>query len=336
MPRSEPLILVLKVLRHLQDAHSASLGATLEEIAEACEVSTRTIRRKLKALEEAGIALEESIDDDRRKRYSVDHKTMPAAHVSFEPFEAAALFVADGMMAAMEGLPLAKEARAALDKATEGVPISFRHELKELVEALHGSLLSSHEYAPFGKRFVELIDAVAERWPVEIDYRSLTTPHTTKTHLIYPYLIHCQTGTVYVVARKDDQDRFLTFALDRIEAVRVRDEEQFVRDASFDAEAFVAESFNGYHEGEVVTVRVRFEAQIARVIRERSWHASQQLTELPDGALEVTFRTAGPTGVLHWSNSFVPHSRVLEPEHLAERQREAARAWVALLDAPKP
>lgn len=335
MPRGEPLILVLKVLRHLQDAHSASLGATLEEIAEACEVSTRTIRRKLKALEEAGIALEEAIDDDRRKRYSVDHKTMPAAHVTFEPFEAAALFVADGMMAAMEGLPLAKEARAALEKATQSVPISFRHELRELVEALHGSLQSSHEYAPFGKRFVELIDAVAERWPVEIDYRSLTTPHTTKTHLIHPYLIHCQAGTVYVVARRADdrgQERFLTFALDRIEAVRVHDEDQFVRDASFDAQAFVAEGFNGYHEGELVTVRVRFEAQIARVIRERSWHASQQITELPGGALEVTFRTAGPTGVLHWSNSFVPHSRVLEPEYLAERQREAARAWVALLE----
>jgi hypothetical protein len=105
-----------------------------------------------------------------------------------------------------------------------------------------------------------------------------------------------------------------------------------VRDAGFDAQAFVAESFNGYHEGDVVTVRVRFEAQVARVIRERSWHPSQQLAELPGGALEVSFRTAGPTGVLHWSNSFVPHSRVLEPAYLAARQREAARAWVALLE----
>jgi proteasome accessory factor B len=341
MPRGEPLILLLKVLRFLQDAHAASLGPTIEEIAEACEVSTRTIRRKLKALEEAGIPLKESADDDRRKRFTIDHKLMPAAHVSFEPFEAAALFVADGMMAAMEGLPLAKEARAALEKATQGVPISFRAELKNLVDALHGSLQSSHEYAPFGRRFVDLIDAIAERWPVEIDYRSLassTSPGVSKTHRIHPYLIHCQTGTVYVVARKvreapeNGRDRFITYALDRIEAVRVHDDEPFVRDPSFDAQAFVAESFNGYHEGEVVTVKVRFEAEVARVIRERTWHPSQSIEEQPEGAVVVTFRTAGPTGVLHWSKSFLPHARVLEPPQLAERQREEARAWLERLE----
>ena len=122
MPRGEPLILLLKVLRFLQDAHAASLGPTIEEIAEACEVSTRTVRRKLQVLEQAGVAIEESFDDDRRKRYSLDHKLMPVAHVTFEPFEAAALFVADGMMAAMEGLPLAKEARGALERRPRACP----------------------------------------------------------------------------------------------------------------------------------------------------------------------------------------------------------------------
>lgn len=333
MSRGEPLILLLKVLRQLQACHSASLGATLEELAETCEVSTRTIRRKLKALEDAGVPIEESTDDDRRKRYKVDFKHMPAAHVSFEPFEAAALFVANGMMAAMEGLPLAKEARAAMDKATEGVPVSFRAELRELIEALHGSIQGQHEYAPFGKRFVELIDAIAERWPVEIDYRSLSSPEQTKTHMIHPYLVHCQSGTVYVVARKAGVERFITFALDRIEAVRVHDDELFIRDPGFDPQRFVAESFNGYHEGEVMTVRVRFEASVAKVIRERSWHSSQQIEEADSDAIVVVFRTAGPQGVLHWSKSFLPHSRVLEPAWLAERQREEARAWLEQLES---
>lgn len=332
MPRGEPLILLLKILRKLQACHSASLGATLEELAEACEVSTRTIRRKLQALENAGIPIEESTDAvDRRKRYKVDHKLMPAASVSFEPFEAAALFVADGMMAAMEGLPLAKEARGALEKAIEGVPISFRNELNELVSALHGSLQSTHEYAPFGRRFADLVDAIAERWPVDIDYRSPSRSEA-KTHRVHPYLVHCHTGTVYLVARKPHRERFLTFALDRIEEVKVHDEELFVRDAEFDAKNFVAESFNGYHEGAVVGVTVRFEAPVATVIRERAWHPSQQIRELGGGAIAVDFQTAGPIGVLHWSKSFLPHVRVLEPVWLAERQREEALEWLDELE----
>ncbi len=330
MSRGEPLILLLKVLRHLQACHSASLGATLEELAEACEVSTRTVRRKLRALQEAGIPIEETIDYDRRKRYSINHKLVPSTHVSFEPFEAAALFVAEGMMAAMEGLPLAKEARAAMDKATHGVPAAFRDELNQLLGALHGSLQGQHEYAPFGTRFINLVDAVSERWPVEIDYRSLSRQRA-KTHRVLPYMLHCQAGTVYLVARKPDSDKTLTFALDRIEDVRVHDDEQFDRDPTFDPARFVSESFNGYHEGEVVEVKVRFEAPVAKVIRERRWHSSQRVKELADGAIEVTFNTAGPTGVMHWTHSYLPHVRVLAPEWLAERQIEAAREWLGKL-----
>lgn len=333
MPRGEPLILLLKVLRHLQACHRAGLGATIEDLAESCEASTRTIRRKLKALQDAGIPLEEAVDEERRKRFKVDPALMPAAHVSFEPLEAAALFVADGMMAAMEGLPLAKEARAAMEKASEGVPASFRDELRELVDALHGSIQGRHEYSSFGRRFVDLIDAIAERWTVEIDYRSLSNPQEAKTHVIQPYLVHSLAGTVYVVARKPDVSRFLTFALDRIDAVRVRDDEVFVRSAEFDAQAFVAESFNGFHEGEVTVVRVRFEAPVAKVIRERTWHASQTISDVDEGAIEVRFETAGPQGVLHWVKSFLPHARIVEPEWLAERQCEEARAWLAMLES---
>jgi proteasome accessory factor B len=330
MSRGEPLILVLKVLRHLQASHQAGLGVSLEELAEACGVSTRTVRRKVRSLQEAGIPVKESSDDERRRRYTLDHRALPAAEVSFEPFEAAALFVAEGMMAAMEGLPLAREARAALEKAQEGVPIAFRNELQELVEALHGSLSSRHAYAPFGRRFVDLVDSIGERWPVTIAYRSLQRDEA-RSHLIHPYLFHCQSGTVYLVARRPGGDRFLTFALDRIDAVEVHDEQCFQRETSFNAAAFVAQSFGGYHEGEVEVVRLHFASPVARVIRERTWHESQELIDLPYGGVEIRFRTAGPTGVLHWAKAFLPHVRIVEPSWLAERQRQEAQRWLEAL-----
>jgi predicted DNA-binding transcriptional regulator YafY len=333
MSRGEPLTLVLKVLRQLQAGHAAGRGATLEELAADCEVSTRTIRRKIGALRDAGIEIVEAIDEDRRKRYALDHARLPSSHVTFEPFEAAALVVADGMMASMEGLPLAREARAAIEKATTGVPVAFRRELEGLVGALRGTLTSSHDYAAHGRRFTNLVDAIEERWPVEIEYRSLSSPGGTKTHVIHPYLVHCQAGTVYVVARRAGEDRILTFALDRIDAVRVRDDDSFERPAGFDPERFVAESFNGYHGGEVALVRVRFAAEVARVIRERVWHGSQRIEDARDGAIVVTFETAGPLGVLHWAKSFLPHATILEPRWLAVRQREEVMAWLAALDS---
>ena len=105
-----------------------------------------------------------------------------------------------------------------------------------------------------------------------------------------------------------------------------------MRDAAFDPKTFVAESFNGYHEGEVVGVTVRFEAPVATVIRERTWHPSQQIRELGAGAIAVDFQTAGPIGVPHWCKSFLPHARILEPLWLAERQREEALEWLDELE----
>lgn len=318
------------VLRELQGCHRVGAGATLEELAESCGVSTRTVRRKLEALEEAGIPVEAVSCGDGRKRYRVDHTLLPATHVTFDPEEAAALYVAEGMMASMEGLPLVKEAREALAKATAGVPSGLRQDLTRHVEALRGSLQGQHEYGPYRARFLDLVDAIGERWPTDIDYRSPGRAEP-RTYRVEPYLLHCQAGTVYLVARWEGRQSPTTYALDRIVAVRPDVEGSFVRDASFDPERFVAESFGGYHEGELVDVAVRFEAPVASLVLERTWSASQTVEETDDGGVVLRLRTAGPTGVLHWAKAFLPHSRILAPAWLAARQAEEARAWAERL-----
>ncbi len=333
MSRGQPLVLLLQVLHELQGCHRLGAGVSLEELAEACEVSTRTVRRKLEALGEAGIPVEKAKCDDGRTRYRVDHRLLPSTHVTFDPEEAAALYVAEGMMASMEGLPLVKEAREALEKASKGVPAALRRELTRHVEALRGSLQGQHEYAPYRVRFRDLVDAICERWPTEIDYRSPGRAEP-RPYRVEPYLLHCHAGTVYLVARWEGRDGLSTYALDRIAAARPDTEATFARDPAFDPQRFVGESFGGYHEGELVDVSVRFEPAVAPVILERTWHGSQRTEQTPDGAVVVRLRTAGPTGVLHWAKAFLPHSRILAPAWLADRQRGEALAWAESLAAP--
>jgi proteasome accessory factor B len=196
--------------------------------------------------------------------------------------------------------------------------------------AIRGSLQGRHEYGRFRVMFRDMVDAIWARWTLEIDYQAYGKEEP-RTHRVEPYLVHCQAGTVYLVGRIVGKDTLTTLALDRIEAMRVHDDELFVRNADFDPETFVDESFGGWHEGDVVAVRVRFDPPVATIIRERTWHPSQQIVEREGGGLDLLLETAGPTGVLHWTKSYLPNARIIEPAWLAERQRADADAWVERL-----
>jgi predicted DNA-binding transcriptional regulator YafY len=75
-------------------------------------------------------------------------------------------------------------------------------------------------------------------------------------------------------------------------------------------------------------VKVRFSPRMAHAIKDRIWHASQQVTEEPDGSLLLSFRAGGRMEILSWLLSYGPHAELLSPldlrEELARMVRETA------------
>ncbi|MBC7324085.1 MAG: WYL domain-containing protein, partial [Moorella sp. (in: Bacteria)] len=74
-------------------------------------------------------------------------------------------------------------------------------------------------------------------------------------------------------------------------------------------------------------VAIRFTAQQARWIRERQWHSSQTLEELPDGGLILRMHLSGLQEVKRWVFGFGSQAEVLAPPEL---RREIAREAAAL------
>jgi len=79
------------------------------------------------------------------------------------------------------------------------------------------------------------------------------------------------------------------------------------------------------------SVAVRFDSQQAPYIRERSWHSSQQIEELPGGALIVRFQTSGLGEIARWVLQYGARAEVLAPpelrETVASQLRGAARMY---------
>jgi predicted DNA-binding transcriptional regulator YafY len=75
-------------------------------------------------------------------------------------------------------------------------------------------------------------------------------------------------------------------------------------------------AFQAERGGEVMQVALRFDAQQARYMRERRWHETQQVEELPEGGLILRFQTGGLDEVKRWVMQYGGHVEVLEPESL--------------------
>jgi hypothetical protein len=72
-----------------------------------------------------------------------------------------------------------------------------------------------------------------------------------------------------------------------------------------------------------------FSAEAAGAIRERTWHPSQDLVELPGGQVKVTLQIAAPEELERWLLGFAADVQVAEPASLAERLRARHAAAAA-------
>jgi proteasome accessory factor B len=70
---------------------------------------------------------------------------------------------------------------------------------------------------------------------------------------------------------------------------------------------------------------LRFNELAADYIREKRWHESQQLRELPEGGVELRLKLSSLAEVERWVLGWAGNASVVQPPELAESVARAAR-----------
>jgi predicted DNA-binding transcriptional regulator YafY len=122
-------------------------------------------------------------------------------------------------------------------------------------------------------------------------------------------------GGLYLRAYVPEYDEVRMFAVERIKSIRIT-EQSFTPVKAVSDEDF--EPSLGLGNGKPERVVLEFSARVAPYVRERVWHKSQQLDELPDGALRLTLKVSRDWALHGWVLSWGPHARVITPSTLAE------------------
>ncbi len=321
MPRNAEVIRQWTILRELE----ASRRLTIDEMAGKTGVTTRTIRRDLEALQSAGFPLYDE-SHDGKKYWLLEQKAFRRLDTTgFTLAELSALYFSRTLVECLAATPFQKDVTSAFDRLAAALTPGMRQFLDRLPLVFQAKAEPGAQPAAAQRKEIgQLLDATLQHRRAVMRYHSFSSDRE-KEYLIEPYRVVFAQGALYVVAFVPEYGRTRTFALDRIKSLSVTDER--FEPVETDETAF-AHSL-GVHDGAPERITIAFAPRIAKYVRERVWHSSQEVQERPDGGIALTLNVANDVALRGWILGFGALARVIAPADLAAqiaRELEEARA----------
>jgi predicted DNA-binding transcriptional regulator YafY len=337
--RGQEVIRQWKLLNALQER---KYGLTVDQLASQLGVTTRTIRRDLAQLQEAGFPLEQR-EAGTRLTWTLSREAFKGLAASgLTLSELCALYFSRALMEYLAGTPFHADLASAFGKFEDGLTPAMWKYLDELPKVLVAKpeprKKAGHDAAAHVGR---LTTAALEHRRVEMTYHSFHS-RQVKRYLIEPYQVYYAQGGLYVAAAVPDYGEVRQFAVERIRTLKMTDD-RFTPAARVEI-ARLADSLGVNLGGRPETVTIEFQPSAAPYVAEREYHPSQSLETRDDGSVVLTMRVVVDWALSAWVLGFGPGARVVGPARLARaiyEQVEDMRAIYAprlpeLAVAPRP
>jgi proteasome accessory factor B len=310
-----------RVLRFLA-AHPE--GATVDAVAGFVAMSRRTVYRDLQALEgEIGIPLW----SEGGKWGIVEGAFLPPLRLTLD--EAVAFFFAARLTAQFADR-YDPDTGAAFQKLAEILPPLVARHLERTVDVLASR--------PPDERLTRNLRALARAWAdgrvVELTYDAATyspgrPPRRSRVH---PYLLEASATTraLYLIGFDESRGAVRTFKLQRILELSVSPDTFEPPDPAF-AQEGLDRAWGVITDQEEVEVELRFDAAIASLVTETTWHPTEQVTLEADGRVLWRARVPGTLEIRRWILQWGAQVEVLAPpelrDEIAETYRNAAARY---------
>ena len=313
MPRNAEVIRQWTILRELETAR----GATIRGLAQTTGVTTRTIRRDLEALQEAGFPIYD-VADDVPKRWKLDVRPFRRLDdTAFTLAELSALYFSRKLVECFALPPFGQDLRSAFAKLEAALGPRMRQFLDRLPDVIQAKAPPARRLDDRQQRDTigRLLDALLHQRRLDMRYHSRSS-RREKSYRIDPYRLAYADGGLYLFAYVPRYEQVRTFAVERIRRLTPLDDTfepvEDLGDAAFPHSL-------GIHQGAPERVELEFAAELAPYVQERIWHPSQKVGAGQDGSLTVTMDVCHDGALRSWILSFGPGVRVTAPATLARR-----------------
>jgi predicted DNA-binding transcriptional regulator YafY len=328
VPRNAEVIRQWSILKELE----ASRRVTIDDLALRTGVTTRTIRRDLEALQTAGFPLFDETHDGK-KFWTLEQKAFKRLDdTAFTLAELSALYFSRTLVECLSGTPFERDVHSAFGKLSAALTPGMKQFLDRMPLVMQAKAEpGAQAAAPRTKEVAQLVEATMQQRRVTMRYHSFSS-NREKTYVFEPYRLLFGQGGLYVIGMVPEYGGLRTFAVDRVAQVSLTEERFEPLELPDDAFAHSL----GVNQGTPEKIDVLFAAKIARYVRERVWHPSQELAELPDGSLRLTLHVVNDWALKSWILGFGALATVTAPDSLAADITTELRAALENYPPPTP
>ncbi|HEX4997659.1 MAG TPA: WYL domain-containing protein [Terriglobia bacterium] len=308
MARNVQLIRQWAILKQIE----TNRWTTIVDLADKHAVSTKTIRRDLAALSEAGFPLyDERYDGKVYWKFNDDYRGLPLASLSLS--EIAALYFSKKLVVNLATPPFSSDIASAFKKLESALPeknVRFLDSLDSTISVRADAPKDLDEH----KQTVRiLLEAIGGSEKIRMRYYSARS-QKSKDYTLHPYRLMHFRGGMYLFGYVEEYREIRTFAIERIQALD-RLQERFEKPQDFSVENYLESSFGLVKEAPF-DVEIIFGPSIAEYVRSRIWHPSQRCREIGGGRIRMKLHVGGEMELVAWILGFGSAAHVVAPDRL--------------------
>ncbi len=299
-------------------------GVSLDTMAEALNVSTRSVRRYLKEMERKGEL--EAVPTRRGGALLWRFRTGETARkIELRRTQVYALLAARRVFEPLKGTALYDEIDFAVKKLSALAQRPGRGPNAGLADARLEDRFLYIPFAPkdYGAKTDELDDlfqSVSDLRPLTLSYKG-AGKSTEERITIHPYALVLHKDSIYCVGRHLAHKDVRTFLLDRMRDTEASTHERFELPADFSIDDYFQGELGIWKAAKKQKVVIDFDEQGAEYIRMRKVHPTQKLAATGNG-VRLTMTVGNLNQLTSWILEWGARARVVEPPELVDRVRE--------------
>jgi proteasome accessory factor B len=293
------------------------------KLAETIEVTTKTIQRDIDYMR---YQMSVPIEFDFAKGGYYFTKAMAELPLfQLTEAELVSVFVAQRALEAYKGTAFEQPLRTAFQKLQAAIgSANISVSWEDLDSAI--SFRQFAAYLPDATIFSELAKAIQNKEVVEFGYKKLDSKAFEK-RTVEPWHLACVSGQWYLLGHDRNRKARRIFVLARMQKVS-RTAHKFLdsRPGEGEIQRLFRNSFQIWQSenAELEQIVLRFSGHAAQLVRERNWHASQQIQELAGGNLELALTLNSLEEIIPWILSWGKNCEVVRPAKLRKKVRNFA------------
>ena len=303
MARNEQLIRQHKLLQLLE---MSRYGRTLEELRDdvvadlgLSQLSDRTIRRDIEALQSAGFDIFTEDMDTRGRVWKLGRRDRGMHNITATASELISLSIGRDLLYPLAGTQYWQGIESFWVKIQEEMPTGVWEMYERYRKALHVYGTPAKSYLPHEGMLRTINRAVLEHRVLEVEYKPPDKPATVRK--IEPYGLAVYQSSIYVIAAAteviDPEQKMRHWKLDRFVKATALDQ-WFKPDPEVDVEKHLKKSVGIFSGDSPLPVTIQLTTLAAGWVREDPWHPEQTLMDRGNGRWELVVPSTHPREII--------------------------------------